>query len=201
MEHPGSVAYIKPDTAVGGGLLVNGRVHSGSHRMAGAGEHLRISLDDPNYLCCRQGCSAMYIGPAPSPRPGSDRFAESEGGETALTELDRRVRAGGADAVAALGAAGHALGAAVLGVSGVTDAGRSFSAAPRHWAAWLRPGLATRLAGRRAPAPDMQPLTTFGVLGAETTSPGGFQTCRDAPLDDPTSVPVAPPAPVAAPLP
>ncbi|MER6208897.1 hypothetical protein ACWDG9_26750 [Streptomyces sp. NPDC001073] len=66
---------------------------------------------------------------------------------------------------------------------------------------WLRPGLDARLAGRRALAPDMQPLITFGVLGAEATLRGAFQACRDALLDDPTGVPTAPTAPVATPLP
>lgn len=52
------------------------------------------------------------------------------------------------------------------------------------------------LAGRRALAPDMQPVITFGVLGGEATPRGAFQTCRDALLDDPTSVPALPRAPI-----
>ncbi|MFJ2884932.1 ROK family protein [Streptomyces sp. NPDC087305] len=201
--HPDTVAYIKADTGVGGGLLVNGRVHSGSHGMAGEIGHLPIALDGPNCLCGTRGCLAMYIGPEPLLHAaGLDRFAETEGGEAALAELDRRLRAGDAGAVAALETAGHALGAAVLGVSGVTDAGEIILGGYlATWAEWLRPGLDARLAGRRALAPDMHPLITFGVLGAEATLRGAFQTCRDALLDDPTSVPVAPPAPVATPLP
>lgn len=203
VEHPDTVAYIKADTGVGGGLLVNGRVHSGSHGMAGEIGHLPIALDGPNCLCGTRGCLAMYIGPEPLLHAaGLDRFAETEGGEAALAELDRRLRAGDAGAVAALETAGHALGAAVLGVSGVTDAGEIILGGYlATWAEWLRPGLDARLAGRRALAPDMHPLITFGVLGAEATLRGAFQTCRDALLDDPTSVPAAPPAPVATPLP
>jgi hypothetical protein len=45
----------------------------------------------------------------------------------------------------------------------------------------------------------MQPAITFGVLGGEATLRGAFQTCRDAVLDDPTSVPAAPGAPLAVP--
>ncbi|WP_369191709.1 ROK family protein [Streptomyces sp. R08] len=203
VEHPDTVAYIKADTGVGGGLLVNGRVHSGSHGMAGEIGHLPIALDGPDCLCGARGCLAMYIGPEPLLHAaGLNPFAEAEGGEAALAELDRRLRAGNADAVSALETAGHALGAAVLGVSGVTDAGEIILGGYlATWAEWLRPGLDARLAGRRALAPDMHPLITFGVLGAEATLRGAFQTCRDALLDDPTSVPVAPPAPVATPLP
>ncbi|WP_328826511.1 ROK family protein [Streptomyces sp. NBC_00252] len=203
VEHPDTVAYIKADTGVGGGLLVNGRVHSGSHGMAGEIGHLPIALDGPNCLCGSQGCLAVCIGPEPLLHAaGLDRFAETEGGEAALAELDRRLRAGDADAVAALETAGHALGAAVLGVVGVTDAGEIvLGGYLATWAEWLRPGLDARLAGRRALAPDMQPLITFGVLGAEATLRGAFQTCSDALLDDPTSVPTAPAAPVATPLP
>ncbi|MCX4817441.1 ROK family protein [Streptomyces sp. NBC_01239] len=203
VEHPDTVAYNKADTGVGGGLLVNGRVHSGSHGMPGEIGHLPISLDGPNCLCGTRGCLAMYIGPEPLLHAaGLNRFAETEGAETALAELDRRLRASDADAVAALETAGHALGAAVLGVSGVTDAGEIILGGYlATWAEWLRPGLDARLAGRRALAPGTQPLISFGVLGAEATLRGAFQTCRDALLDDPTSVPMAPPAPVATPLP
>ncbi|WP_033279654.1 ROK family transcriptional regulator [Streptomyces sp. NRRL F-525] len=201
VEHPDTVAYIKADTGVGGGLLVNGRVHSGSHGMAGEIGHLPISLDGPNCRCGTRGCLAMYIGPEPLIHAaGLDAVAESEGGEAALAKLDRRLRAGDPAAVAALGAAGHALGAAVLGVSGVTDAGEIILGGYlATWASWLAPGLDERLAGRRALAPDMQPLITFGVLGGEATLRGAFQTCRDALLDDPTSVPALARTPIPVP--
>ncbi|MFJ9246662.1 ROK family transcriptional regulator [Streptomyces sp. NPDC101776] len=199
VEHPDTVAYIKADTGVGGGLLVNGRVHSGSHGMAGEIGHLPIALDGPDCRCGTRGCLATYIGPEPLIHAaGLDHVARSEGGEAALAELDRRLCAADPAAVAALDAAGHALGAAVLGVSGVTDAGEIILGGYlATWASWLRPGLDARLAGRRALAPDMQPTITFGVLGAEATLRGAFQTCRDALLDDPTGVPALPQAPVA----
>ncbi|WP_406118526.1 ROK family protein [Streptomyces sp. NBC_00989] len=201
LEHPDTVAYIKADTGVGGGLLVNGRVHSGSHGMAGEIGHLPIALDGPDCRCGTRGCLATYIGPEPLIHAaGLDRVAEAEGGEAALAELDRRLHAGDPDAVAALDAAGHALGAAVLGVSGVTDAGEIILGGYlATWAPWLLPGLDERLAGRRALAPDMQPSITFGVLGGEATLRGAFQTCRDALLDDPTSVPALPRTPVTVP--
>ncbi|WP_405847796.1 ROK family protein [Streptomyces sp. NBC_01518] len=201
VEHPDTVAYIKADTGVGGGLLVNGRVHSGSHGMAGEIGHLPIALDGPDCRCGTRGCLAMYIGPEPLIRAaGLDAVAESEGGEAALAELDRRLRAGDPAAVDALAAAGHALGAAVLGVSGVTDAGEIILGGYlATWASWLAPGLDERLAGRRALAPDMQPLITFGVLGGEATLRGAFQTCRDALLDDPTSVPALARTPIPVP--
>jgi hypothetical protein len=47
----------------------------------------------------------------------------------------------------------------------------------------------------------MQPAITFGVLGGEATLRGAFQTCRDALLDDPTSVPALPRTPVTVPSP
>ncbi|MFI6627123.1 ROK family protein [Streptomyces sp. NPDC050528] len=194
VEHPDTVAYIKADTGVGGGLLVNGRVHSGSHGMAGEIGHLPISLDGPDCRCGTRGCLATYIGPEPLLHAaGLAAVAESDGGEAALAELDRRLRAGDPDAVAALATAGQALGVAVLGVSGVTDAGEIILGGYlATWADWLLPGLDARLAGRRALAPDMQPVITFGILGGEATLRGAFQACRDALLDDPTSVPALP---------
>ncbi|MEV6483439.1 ROK family transcriptional regulator [Streptomyces sp. NPDC051576] len=203
VQHPDTVAYIKADTGVGGGLLVNGRVHSGSHGMAGEIGHLPIALDGPECRCGARGCLATYIGPEPLLHAaGLDRVAETQGGEPALAELDRRLRAGDPDAITALGAAGDALGAAILGVSGVTDAGEIILGGYlATWAPWLRASLDARLAGRHTLAPDMQPLVTFGVLGGEATLRGAFQTCRDALLDDPTSVPAMPRATVASPTP
>jgi len=85
-------------------------------------------------------------------------------------------------------------------VSGVTDAGEIILGGYlATWASWLRAGLDARLAGRRTLAPDMQPAITFGVLGGEATLRGAFQTCRDALLDDPTSVPALPRTPVTVP--
>ncbi|MFE2884024.1 ROK family protein [Streptomyces sp. NPDC059272] len=176
--------------------------------MAGEIAHLPIALDGPNCPCGTWGCPARYIGrQLRLHTAGLDRFAETEGGEAALAELDRRLRAGDTGADAALETAGHALGAAALRVAalrvaGVTDAGEITLGG--HLATWgerLRPGLDARLVGRRALAPAMHPLITFGVLGAEATLRGASQTCRDALLDDPTSVPIVPPAPVATPLP
>jgi hypothetical protein len=45
----------------------------------------------------------------------------------------------------------------------------------------------------------MQPVITFGILGGEATLRGAFQACRDALLDDPTSVPALPRAPISVP--
>ena len=203
VRHPDTVAYIKADTGVGGGLLVNGRVHSGSHGMAGEIGHLPIALDGPACRCGTRGCLATYIGPEPLiGAAGLDRIAAAQGGEPALAELGRRLRAGDPDAVAALDAAGHALGAAVLGVAGVTDAGEIILGGYlATWASWLLPGMEARMAGRRALAPAAHPVITFGVLGHEATLRGAFQTCRDALLDDPTSVPATPRAAVGGPEP
>ncbi|UXX97510.1 hypothetical protein N7U49_04285 [Streptomyces sp. AD2-2] len=177
-------------------------MHSGSHRMAGASEHLRISLDGPNCLCYRRGCPAMYIGPAPlsTPRLGPLR-----------RDQVRRSGAGRAGPAGACGRCGRGRRARSRRARARCRRPRRVRCHRRRGdhsrrlfvtsAEWLRPGLDARLAGRRASAPDMLPLITLGVLGAEATSRGGFQTCRDAPLDDPTSVPLAPPAPVATPLP
>ena len=192
VPHPDTVAYIKADTGVGGGLLINGRVHSGSHGMAGEIGHLPIALDGPGCGCGARGCLATYIGPDPLLRAaGLDGLAAAQGAEPALAELDRRLRTGDPAAAAALDAAGNALGAAVLGVCGVTDAGEIILGGYlATWAEWLRPGIEARLAGRRALTPGAQPVIAAGVLGSAATLRGAFQTCRDALLDDPTSVPV-----------
>ncbi|MFD8813197.1 ROK family transcriptional regulator, partial [Streptomyces sp. NPDC059627] len=84
VRHPDTVAYIKADTGVGGGLLVGGRVHSGSHGMAGEIGHLPIALDGPECRCGARGCLATYLGPEPLIRAaGLERLAGTQGGEAA----------------------------------------------------------------------------------------------------------------------
>ncbi|MCP2336155.1 ROK family transcriptional regulator [Actinomadura rupiterrae] len=188
VRHPETVAYIKADTGVGGGLLVNGRVHSGSHGTAGEVGHMPLTLDGPPCACGARGCLAVYAGPEPLTRAAG---IPSPGSRASLDELDRRLRAGDAAAVGAVRAAGRALGAAILGVSALADAGEVILGGYlASWEPWLSPGIDEQTAGRRALVPGLQPTVTRGVLGSDAALRGALQTGRDAVLADPAAVPV-----------
>lgn len=191
VEHPDTVVYIKADTGVGGCLLIDRRIHRGSHGVAGEVGHIPLDLNGPPCACGARGCLAGYIGPEPLTRAaGLGGLAGAEGPEAALAELDRRLRAGDPAAVAALDAAARVLGAAVLAVNGLADAGEIILGGYlATWGERLLPGIDERLADRRAVAGAVIPVVRLGVLGAEAALRGATQLGRDAVLDDPTTVP------------
>lgn len=191
-ELPQTVAYIKADTGVGGGLLIGGRVHAGARGMAGEPGHVPLALDGPECPCGARGCLAMYVGPEPlTAAAGLAEVAGRDGVDAALAELDRRVRAGDPVAVGALESAGRTLGAAVLAVWGLTDAAEVILGGYlATWGEWLLPGVEGALAGRRALSAQLGPEIVVGVLGSEATLRGALEVGRGAVLDDPGTVPV-----------
>ncbi|MYW05739.1 ROK family transcriptional regulator, partial [Streptomyces sp. SID3343] len=84
-ELPYAVAYIKADTGVGGGLVIDGRIHTGTHGMAGEVGHMPLSLDGPECACGARGCLATYVGPEPlTAAAGLAEVAATDGMDAAL---------------------------------------------------------------------------------------------------------------------
>ncbi|CAM5333900.1 xylose repressor [Streptomyces spiroverticillatus] len=191
-QPPHGVAYLKADTGVGGGLVVGGRIHDGSHGVAIEPGHVPLALDGPPCACGARGCLAVYAGPEPLLHAaGLGDALRTHGKDAALAALDRALHDGDPAAVRALGAAGEAVGAAVLGMIVLLDVeeivlGGYFA----DWYRWLAPAVDARLAGRRALAPPLVPPITPGVLGEEATLRGAAALAREAVLDDPGAVPV-----------
>jgi len=194
-ELPYAVAYIKADTGVGGGLVIGGRVLTGTRGMAGEVGHIPLAMDGPHCPCGARGCLATYVGPEPlTAAAGLADVAAREGLDAALAELDRRLRADDPRAIAAVAGAGRCVGAAVLAVSGLIDTGEVILGGYlATWQPWLAPGLDAAMAGRHAAAPHLQPTVVSGVLGREATLRGALWSAREGVLDDPASVPVAAP--------
>ncbi|MFI6977674.1 ROK family protein [Embleya sp. NPDC050154] len=190
-ELPYSVAYIKADTGVGGGLVVDGRIHTGTHGMAGEVGHIPLAFDGPDCPCGARGCLAMYVGPEPlTAAAGLADLAARDGIDAALAELDRRLAAGDPRAVDALAVAGRAVGAAVLAISGLVDPGEVILGGYlATWKAWLTPGVDATLAGRRALAPRLQPAIVAGVLGPDATLRGALRISRESTLANAADVP------------
>lgn len=66
-HHPdASVVFgVIMGTGVGGGIVINGRVHDGLHSIAGEWGHNVIQTDGPKCYCGKNGCVEKYIaGPA-----------------------------------------------------------------------------------------------------------------------------------------
>ncbi|MGW1991812.1 ROK family protein [Embleya sp. NPDC001921] len=190
-ELPYAVAYIKADTGVGGGLVVDGRIHTGTHGTAGEVGHIPLAFDGPDCPCGARGCLAMYVGPEPlTTAAGLADLAARDGIDAALAELDRRLHAGDARAVDALAVAGRAVGAAVLAISGLVDPGEVILGGYlATWQAWLTPGVDATLAGRRALTPRLQPAIVTGVLGPDATLRGALRISRESTLANAADVP------------
>ncbi|MER6952399.1 ROK family transcriptional regulator [Streptomyces sp. NPDC002623] len=189
--HPDTVAYVRADVGVGGGLLIGGRIHAGSHGMAGEIGHIPVSLDGPPCKCGSSGCLVTYLGLGSlTTAAGLGGFTPGQDAAAVRAELDRRLRSGEPRSVAALHDAGHALGAAMLAVASAADAGAAILGGYlADWAPWLAPGIDARLTGRRTAMSAVGFDVSVGVLGADATLHGAVQVGRDRIFDDPTTVP------------
>ncbi|MFF8806256.1 ROK family transcriptional regulator [Streptomyces omiyaensis] len=191
---PRSLAYLKADVGVGGGLVLDGRIEAGRHGVAGEPGHMPVAFDGPPCACGGRGCLALYLGPeALTDAAGLGALRAERGTEAAVAALGRALAAGEPDAVAALDAAGEVLGAAVLAVTSLLDADDVvLGGYLADWHPWLARGLEARLAGRRTltagAAPVPHPLP--GVLGADAPLAGAVALARDTVLADPASVPL-----------
>ncbi|MFG3289138.1 ROK family protein [Streptomyces sp. NPDC048179] len=189
----GTVAYVKSDAGVAGALLINGRVHHGSHGLAGELGHIPVALDGPRCRCGAHGCLSAYISTrAVCDAVGLADLASAQGPDAAVAALLHHLRNGEPRALAALDRAGHALGAAVQSVIGITDAEQIVLGGHlADWVPWLAPGIDARLSARRAAFPTARLTITPGTLGPRAALHGAVRTGRDRTFADPTTVPPA----------
>ncbi|MEU7014027.1 ROK family transcriptional regulator [Streptomyces sp. NPDC046385] len=194
---PRSLAYLKADIGVGGGLVLDGRIHTGGHGVAGEPGHMPVAFDGPVCACGARGCLALYVGPeALTDAAGLAELRASAGPDAALTALGEALEAGERRALDALDAAGEVLGAAVLAITSLLDVDEVvLGGYLADWHPWLERGLAARLSGRRALAHRLVPVPVPGVLGADAALTGALTYGRDAVLDDPAAVPSSPSSP------
>ncbi|MFF2774108.1 ROK family protein [Streptomyces sp. NPDC058052] len=190
---PRSLAYLKADVGVGGGLVLDGRIEAGAHGVAGEPGHMPVAFDGPLCACGGRGCLALYLGPeALTDAAGLGGRRAARGTEAAVAALGRALTAGEPAAVAALDAAGEVLGAAVLAVTSLLDVDDVvLGGYLADWYPWLQRGLEARLARRRTlvagAAPVPVPLA--GALGADASLAGAVALARETVLADPASVP------------
>lgn len=79
-----NMVYITWSTGVGGGLIIDGKLHRGAHGTAGEVGHMIIDPDGPLDSCGQRGCLEAFIGGANLARetghPASELFAEAARG-------------------------------------------------------------------------------------------------------------------------
>lgn len=122
--HIKHMAVLTLGTGVGGGLIIDGRLHRGSTGSAGEIGHLNIDRDGPLCNCGNRGCLETYIG---GPHlVARARRAIEEGRKTALRKvfqsdpstlspltISQAAQAGDAFALSLWNEAGTALGIAI----------------------------------------------------------------------------------------
>ncbi|MFI6638911.1 ROK family protein [Streptomyces sp. NPDC050504] len=138
-----SFLYVSGEIGVGGALVVDGALLPGAHGFAGEIGHVVVDPAGPECRCGARGCLEQYAGQlallraagieeaAGPAAPGASVSGAGASGATAAGavgagpvgtgELERRVRAGDARAVAAVGEAGRVLGLVLSGAVNLFD--------------------------------------------------------------------------------
>jgi glucokinase len=79
-----NMVYITWSTGVGGGLIIDGKLHRGAHGTAGEVGHMIIDPNGPLDQCGQRGCLEAFIGGANLARetghPAAELFAAAAGG-------------------------------------------------------------------------------------------------------------------------
>ncbi|QFG26531.1 ROK family transcriptional regulator [Actinomadura sp. WMMB 499] len=111
----GDFVHVSGEIGIGAGIVVDGRVFRGAHGFAGELGHLVADPSGPTCPCGGRGCLEQIAG-----RDALLRAAAIPAGG-APEDLAARLAAGDAQAVAAAGRAGRALGGALASVVNLLD--------------------------------------------------------------------------------
>ncbi|WP_280432224.1 ROK family transcriptional regulator [Nocardia brasiliensis] len=192
--HPGrprAVVYLAAGTGIGGGLVLDGVIHTGSHGVAGEPGHMPVAFDGPLCICGARGCLVCYAGPeAVLGAAGLGDLLRRNGLAPAAAELVAALERGDERALAAIASAGRALGAAILSITALLDIDEVILGGTlAQWFPWLEPTIRQQFAGRSALVPTLAPEVTPAHLGPDAALLGVVEFARRAALSDPATVP------------
>lgn len=104
-------------TGCGGGLVLDGAVHTGLQSIAGEWGHMSIDPGGPLCYCGQRGCVETFISGSGLER----RYAESSGAHTAATDIVAACRAGDAAAGAVMAEFFARFGRSIANVIAIVD--------------------------------------------------------------------------------
>lgn len=193
-RRPRGLVYIEAGTGIGGGVVLDGHIHTGSHGIAGEPGHMPVALDGPDCSCGARGCLVCYAGPeAVLTAAGLGKTLANDGLERALARFAAAVDAADPLALAALDTAGHALGSAVLAITTLLDVDEVvLGGLLAQWFPHLHPAIERELSRRRALAPAIELNVTRSLLGGDAILLGVIEFARRAVFSDPATVPPLP---------
>jgi glucokinase len=102
-----SLVMLALGTGVGGGIILDGRLHRGHAGFGGELGHVPVDFDGPPCICGGRGCLKAYVSGTDIARRGSERL----GRPVSAAEIFRLAAAGDPDADAAVDEVCRALGA------------------------------------------------------------------------------------------
>ncbi|MBI3363192.1 MAG: ROK family protein [Chloroflexi bacterium] len=110
-----SLLYVTVSTGVGGGWILDGRIHGGAEGMAGEIGHTMVDPAGPLCICGRRGCvESIASGPNLARRARERLMAEPEAGRVLRELVSGNLEAVTAERVARAAEAGDELAEAVL---------------------------------------------------------------------------------------
>ncbi|PXX71300.1 putative NBD/HSP70 family sugar kinase [Nocardia tenerifensis] len=189
-RRPRGVVYIAAGTGIGGGVVLDGTIHTGSRGIAGEPGHMPVAFDGPPCVCGARGCLVCYAGPdAVLTAAGLGQTLRREGVTSAADRLTEALARRDERALAAVDTAGRALGTAILSSTSLLDLDEVIlGGLLAQWFPWLEPVIRHQFAGRRALVPTAEPDVTRALLGADAALSGVIEFARRAALSDPATV-------------
>lgn len=182
---PRAMAYVAARRdGVGGGLVVDGDLYSGSHGLGGLVGHISVDMTGPDCSCGARGCLELHLSlPALLRRAGLDPAAEP-------TELVDRLHAGDASAHAALEVGGRALSTAIGTMSNYTDVDLVvLGGFLPPLLPWLEPHLTSLLGARSRMVPRFAPRIALATYAMDAPRTGAWLQARSSVLENPSKVP------------
>ncbi|BCW42184.1 transcriptional regulator [Arthrobacter sp. StoSoilB3] len=183
------MVYLKSNSGIGGAVILDGRLLTGAHSLAGGFGHLPMDHQGERCVCGQRGCLVLVAGPdVVLKSAGLGEELESLGLGSALGELTERIARGDARAVEAFDAAADWVARALHVISRTLDPQTVVLGG--YWSV-----LADRIARSFAehapisPSPDSYlPTIRAGQLENDATLLGAIRESRKRLLREPLEV-------------
>ncbi len=184
-DRPRAMAYVgSRHEGVGGGLVIDGEIYSGSHGLGGLVGHISVDMCGPACSCGARGCLELYL----SLRALLNRAALDP--SHSLAQLIERLEQGDCRARTALDEGGRALTTAIGTMSNYTDIDIVVLGGilPPLFP-WLEPHLTELLSTRARMVPQFKPEIALATYGLEAPKTGAWLHARNSILYNPSAVP------------
>ncbi|HKT01772.1 MAG TPA: ROK family transcriptional regulator [Rugosimonospora sp.] len=181
-----SFVYVSGEVGIGAGIVLGGELFRGTHGWAGELGHVAIHPDGPLCHCGSRGCLEQYAGQEAILATAGASLPR--GVQGTVTDAVARASAGEPGMLAALDAAGTALGVAVAGVVNLLDVGTVvLGGSYALLAPWLAGPVERELTARVLTA-GWSPVTVRASrLGTEATVVGAAGSVVRALREDPAT--------------